>query len=343
MKKYRSLLAIATCAAVLYGCAGSVPSELADARLAYQTANAGPAAQHAPAELHKAKEALDQAELSFSDDSGSYQTRDLAYVAQRRAQMADAQASIIMAQDRKDLSDKSYEVTQGALLKERTEDLGATRTALAVSEESGEAASARAAREQKARVAAENTTAKQSTLLREKSADLTQTRTALAASEQTGQATADQLAAEQKISSDAEKKAAVALAALAKLTAVREDARGTVISLSGSVLFRSNESNLMPGADSRLDQVVDALNADGDRNVVVEGYTDSQGSDGYNLDLSRRRAEVVRDYLVRRGYDASRIRSLGIGEANPIADNATAEGRANNRRVEIILERKSER
>lgn len=336
MKKYRSLLAIAACAAVLSGCAGSVPSELVDARRAYQSANNGPAAQHAPAELHKAKEALHLAETSFSDDAGSYETRDLAYVAERRAEMADAKASIVMERERKSRSDKSYEATQGALLKERTEDLSAARTALAVSEESGGAATAQAAVDQEARLNAEEKTAEQNTLLRETSVELTQARAALAASEDTGQATADQLAAEQK-------KAAEALATLAKLVAIKEDARGTVISLSGSVLFRSNEANLMPGAESRLDQVVDALKADGDRNVIVEGYTDSQGSDGYNLDLSRRRAEVVRDYLVRRGYNASRVRALGVGEANPIADNATAEGRANNRRVEIILERKTER
>jgi outer membrane protein OmpA-like peptidoglycan-associated protein len=73
----------------------------------------------------------------------------------------------------------------------------------------------------------------------------------------------------------------------------------------------------------------------------VEGYTDSQGSDTYNLDLSQRRADAVRDYLVHRGYDSSRVQAHGIGEGRPIADNATAEGRANNRRVEIVLEREA--
>lgn len=340
MKKYRSLIAIATCAAALSGCAGSVSSELADARRAYQNANDGPAGQHAPAELHKAKEALDQAEASHSEDAGSYQARDLAYVAQRRAQMADAQASIVMEQDKKDLSDKSYETTQGTLLKERTEDLTATRTALAVSEESSDAAVAQAARAQKAQVTAEARSAEQGKLLREKSTELTQTQSALTASEQAGHATADRLATEQVVSAAAEAKAAAALSDLAKLAAIREDARGTVISLSGSVLFRSNEASLMPGAESRLDQVVDALNVDSDRSLVVEGYTDSQGSDDHNLELSRRRAEVVRDYIIRRGYNASLIRALGIGESNPIADNSSAEGRANNRRVEIVIERK---
>ncbi len=74
------------------------------------------------------------------------------------------------------------------------------------------------------------------------------------------------------------------------------------------------------------------------RNVVVEGFTDSQGAAQYNVDLSQRRADAVRDYIVQRGFDATRIQAHGIGEARPVADNATAEGRANNRRVEIVLE-----
>jgi outer membrane protein OmpA-like peptidoglycan-associated protein len=101
----------------------------------------------------------------------------------------------------------------------------------------------------------------------------------------------------------------------------------------------SDEAILMPGAASRLDQVADALATTSNRNVLVEGFTDSQGSDTHNLDLSQRRADAVRDYLVHRGYESARIRANGVGEGSPIADNSTAEGRANNRRVEIILER----
>jgi outer membrane protein OmpA-like peptidoglycan-associated protein len=131
------------------------------------------------------------------------------------------------------------------------------------------------------------------------------------------------------------------LAALAKVMAVKEDARGSVITLSGSVLFRTNEATLMPGAQARLDQVAEALLASPGRNVLVEGFTDSQGSDQSNMDLSQRRADAVRSYLVQRGCDATRIQGHGIGEGRPVADNATAEGRANNRRVEIVLEHES--
>jgi hypothetical protein len=77
--------------------------------------------------------------------------------------------------------------------------------------------------------------------------------------------------------------------------------------------------------------------------VVVEGYTDSVGSDSCNQRLSERRADSVRDYLVEKGISPSRIRTRGYGETRPVASNATEEGRAQNRRVEIITERRRRR
>ncbi len=78
-----------------------------------------------------------------------------------------------------------------------------------------------------------------------------------------------------------------------------------------------------------------------ERNVLVEGHTDSRGAREANLALSRRRAETVRSYLVSRGYPADKIEARGIGQERPVAENVTAEGRANNRRVEIVVERSS--
>jgi outer membrane protein OmpA-like peptidoglycan-associated protein len=141
--------------------------------------------------------------------------------------------------------------------------------------------------------------------------------------------------------SDSEKRTADALAELATLAAVKEEERGLVITLSGGVLFRSAESTLLSSAQVKLDQVANALLAVRARNLIVEGHTDSQGSKSYNQGLSQRRADAVRDYLVKRGYPADRIQSRGKGKGSPIADNASPEGRANNRRVEIIIERES--
>jgi outer membrane protein OmpA-like peptidoglycan-associated protein len=135
----------------------------------------------------------------------------------------------------------------------------------------------------------------------------------------------------------AEARAKDALERLSALAAVKQDTRGTVITLSGSVLFATNKSDLLPGASERLNQVAEALQAQPDKKVTIFGYTDSQGDASYNMTLSDKRAASVRQYLVDRGVDSSRIRSMGKGKADPVADNATAEGRANNRRVEIVL------
>jgi len=128
-----------------------------------------------------------------------------------------------------------------------------------------------------------------------------------------------------------------AAAALEELAAVKRDQRGLVLTLSGSVLFKSNSAELLPAAQNRLQQVAQALNESKGAPLVIEGYTDSQGSDTFNQGLSEKRAQAVKDYLVKAGYDTSLIQVSGMGEANPVADNTSPEGRANNRRVEIIV------
>ncbi len=171
--------------------------------------------------------------------------------------------------------------------------------------------------------------------------DLSRTNKALNASERSGKMTAEQLAEEQKARAAADQRAADAMAALAKLAEVKEEDRGMVITLSGSVLFASGKAELLTAARTRLDQVADVLLTDRDRYLTIEGHTDSQGSENYNMDLSQRRADAVRNYLVQRDYKSDRIKARGLGEGQPVADNNTTEGRANNRRVEIIIERGS--
>ena len=85
-----------------------------------------------------------------------------------------------------------------------------------------------------------------------------------------------------------------------------------------------------------IDRDVTALDTWGNVNIEVAGHTDSRGSDGYNMDLSQRRAEAVRNYLVGKGIAADRLSARGYGESQPVADNATDEGRFKNRRVELV-------
>jgi outer membrane protein OmpA-like peptidoglycan-associated protein len=138
---------------------------------------------------------------------------------------------------------------------------------------------------------------------------------------------------------EAEKRAAQAAADLAKFATVTQETRGMVISLSGAVLFTSAKADLMPAAQLKLNDVANALiKEDPLSKIVVEGHTDSQGGASYNQDLSQRRAQSVRDYLVTRGIAADRVTAQGFGLSRSIADNASPEGRANNRRVEIVVQ-----
>ena len=111
----------------------------------------------------------------------------------------------------------------------------------------------------------------------------------------------------------------------------------TVISLEG-VNFRTNSAELLDGADEVLDVQAATLDDNVDVLIEVAGHTDSVGDAGYNEQLSQRRAEAVRDYLVSKGVAAERITAVGYGESEPIASNDTAEGRAENRRVELRIE-----
>jgi len=151
--------------------------------------------------------------------------------------------------------------------------------------------------------------------------------------------TAEQLAAEKLARESAEAKLAGAMKDLATIAAVKEETRGLVITLSGSILFASNKYALLNTAMTKLDQVAEALKAqDSDKRMVVEGHTDSQGSDRINQPLSLNRADAVRDYLVSRGVDHDKISAVGMGSSHPLVDNRNAENRADNRRVEIIIQ-----
>jgi len=124
---------------------------------------------------------------------------------------------------------------------------------------------------------------------------------------------------------------------LRKLESFREEAGRTIISLPG-VLFEVGKAELAPMAARRLDTVVAALKAYPDKEIVIEGFTDAQGSETTNLALSQQRANAVRGYLESRGIPGDRLRAEGRGESSPIASNDTPEGRAYNRRVEIVVD-----
>lgn len=149
-----------------------------------------------------------------------------------------------------------------------------------------------------------------------------------------------ELASERQAREAAETREGDALRKLAEAAAlsVKQEARGTVIVLPGSVLFSSGEYELTGEARQKLALIADTLRPQAKTHeIVVEGHTDSKGTPSSNQLLSENRARAVRDYLVVRGVPATAITSVGIGQVRPIADNASADGRAINRRVEIII------
>jgi outer membrane protein OmpA-like peptidoglycan-associated protein len=112
--------------------------------------------------------------------------------------------------------------------------------------------------------------------------------------------------------------------------------RGTTLVLS-DIVFDFDSAELKPGADNALDEIAEFLVSQEDAELKVEGHTDSRGSTGYNMDLSRDRAAAVHNALVARGVPASRITMAGYGEEYPVASNDSDAGRQQNRRVEIVL------
>ncbi len=122
----------------------------------------------------------------------------------------------------------------------------------------------------------------------------------------------------------------------------KQTERGMVLTL-GDVLFDTNKATLKPGADQRLQRLGTFLQNNPNERVIIEGYTDSTGSEEYNEELSQRRAQAVADALAAQGVPASRYQVVGRGQSLPVATNSTAAGRQQNRRVEIVFSDQSGR
>jgi outer membrane protein OmpA-like peptidoglycan-associated protein len=126
-------------------------------------------------------------------------------------------------------------------------------------------------------------------------------------------------------------------AALQGAGKVTVEPRGTVITLTSAVLFPFDDATLRPESEKQLKQLADGLLETKESNLIIEGHTDTIGPHEYNVELSEKRAAAVKEYLVKQGYDADRISTKGMGEERPLAPNDSAENRATNRRVEIII------
>ena len=303
------------------GCATvKPPSELLNAREAYHTAETGPAKELNPADLHDARIMLENAESLAKSEGDSPASANQAYLAMRRAELANAQGKTSAALREKQQSQEQMQAIKDKSLATTKGQLAVVSAAQAQTQKELTQTQGQLDAEHQSRVEMHGQLA---------DAAANQQRTQAQLTDAQGQVDTEhqaRLAAEQST-----------LDALGKIAAVRREARGMVITLSGSVLFASGKSELLPGAQQRLDQVAQALKGN-ERTILVEGHSDSRGSVAGNQQLSLRRAQSVLDYLVPRGIQAQRIRAVGEGSNRPVAENTSAEGRANNRRVEIVVE-----
>ena len=103
------------------------------------------------------------------------------------------------------------------------------------------------------------------------------------------------------------------------------------------IKFQSGKDIITKSSYPILNNVVSILKKNPKYNLKIEGYTDSQGDDNMNLELSKKRAKAVKNYLIDKGITETRLSSMGFGETKPIANNKTSKGRAENRRVELTI------
>lgn len=112
---------------------------------------------------------------------------------------------------------------------------------------------------------------------------------------------------------------------------------GIKITFNSGILFDVNKAALKPDAQTNLQELAQVLNKYSDTNILIEGHTDSDGSEEHNLDLSKQRAQSVANYLAGLSVDATRMTQMGYGESQPVMSNETSDGKAANRRVEIAI------
>lgn len=295
------------------GAAGCSPAthsqQMVDARKSFKVAQGSYAANHAPDELLEARNLLKKAE---AENDGSPEEVQYAYLADRQARVAISEG----AREEYLAKAAEYEVEYLRLQEVRGNNAEA---ALARTQEHLEEVS-RALGESDADVV--ELEERRQTLLAER------------------RRLEEELGISEQGRIDAEAKASAAMASLKELAQVKEEAKETRITLSGAVLFKTDMTELLPIAESTLSNVADALKGmPEERTVVIEGHTDSRGTQEHNTVLSQERAQVVLDFLIKQGVSESRLKAVGRGEAQPVAKNDTAEGRANNRRVELIVKK----
>jgi len=313
--------------AVFSGCS-SIPqnSSLTEAHSSYNSARSNPQITNLAAlELQEAGNSLNKADAALSKGESDATVNQLAYLAKQKVAIAQETANRKTAE----LAVTNAGVERDKVrLEARTAEADAARQQVEIVQET--------AKQQAAALAAASAKAEHDQArLETRTAEADAAKQELAIVQETTEQQAAALAA---ASANAERDQALIAQQemqLKELNAKKTE-RGLVITL-GDVLFSTNKAQLTSGGLHNVQKLADFLKKHPQQKVMIEGYTDSTGSDSLNQALSERRANAVRTALTDTGISSDRISTRGYGEAFPVASNDTAASRQLNRRVEIIL------
>lgn len=324
---FKTAFALVPLALLLGGCASSLDDtyaqdRLEQARTAFAAAKSDPQVEaSAPQAMTDATLALQEAERSRNADEVAH----FATIAETKVQTARVAAEGKMAEME---LQRMGQMNAQILLQKRERETRMAR----------EEAASKGRELEKAKQQIEMSSSEAAEARRQAQARSTETEQARRESEQARSASEQaRIASERSATESAQARAQTGelMKELSDMKA-KETERGLVLTL-GDVLFETGKSEISPRAKNSIDRLAEFLGNHPDRNLMVEGFTDSVGSASFNRELSEKRADSVRKALVARGIEEDRVDIKGYGKANPVADNDTAHGRQLNRRVEVII------
>jgi outer membrane protein OmpA-like peptidoglycan-associated protein len=317
----------------IFGIDSNTPRGLFEARNAVRIAHIVAADKYAPSIIAKADEQLRRAESAYRDKQDK---RSIEAAAREAAQTAEE--SRVMA-----VKQKAEEEAQAqAAAEKKAADDRAAKARADADAQARARAEADAARAQAEIAKAEALKAAQEAARQKQEAEqakaeaLAQQQALAVEADKARQAAAQSDQLRQQAEKEKQELRARLLQQLNTVLATRDSARGLIANMS-DVLFKSGSADLLAGARERLAKVSGIVLAYPSLRLSVEGHTDSVGTDDYNQQLSEKRAEAVRQYLVQQGISGDTIVATGFGKTSPIASNDTPEGRQQNRRVELVL------
>jgi outer membrane protein OmpA-like peptidoglycan-associated protein len=331
----------------IFGIDNRTPRELFEARNAVRIAHVAAADKYASSIMAKADEQLRQAETSYRQKQNRSAIEAAAREATQTAeesrvmavkQKAEEEAQAQATAEKKAAEDRAAKARVDAEAEARGRaEAEAARTQAETARSQAEAAKAEAERSKLEAQQAAQEAARQKQAADEATAEAIRQQQALAVeADQARQAAAQSDLLRQQAEKEKQELRARLLQQLNTVLSTRDSARGLIANMS-DVLFKSGSFELLTAARERLAKVSGIVLAYPSLHLAVEGHTDSVGSDEYNRQLSERRAQAVRDYLVQQGISPDAIAASGFGKSEPVASNDSPEGRQQNRRVELVL------